>query len=115
MATKKKTSRNRARGRRVAIGRIAGVAALVLLLALYYRPLRSYLDARAALAERSAEVDVLRAKKRALERRLETASTEQQLVRRARELALVRPGERLYIVKGIDEWRATNATVEDDG
>ena len=103
------------RGRRVPVGRIVGVAALALLLALYYRPVRSYLDARAALAERSAEVDVLRAKKRTLERRLATASTEQQLVRRARELALVRPGERLYIVKGIDKWRRANATVKGDG
>ena len=38
-------------------------------------------------------------------RRLEEADTPEALARRARKLGLVRTGEQLFIVKGIEEWR----------
>ena len=76
---------------------------------LYYQPLRSYVQTRDALEHRSAEVESLRAEKRSLQRRLTTADTPAALAREARLLGYVKPGERLYIVKGIDAWRRARA------
>jgi cell division protein FtsB len=76
---------------------------------LYYQPLRSYLDTRHALEQRSAEVQSLRAEKRSLKRRLIEVDTPEALAREARRLGYVKPGERLFIVKGIDAWRRAQA------
>ncbi len=72
---------------------------------LYYHPLATYLETRATLNARTAEVDGLRARKLRLETRLEASATLAALAREARQMNLVRPGERLFIVKGIPEWR----------
>ena len=86
---------------------IAGVAVLGLL---YYRPLTAYVHARHTVARRSNEVRSLLAERRVLERRLEEAGTGAVLTRQARRLGFVKPGERLFIVKGIDAWRRAHAT-----
>ena len=72
---------------------------------LYYQPLSSYVETRAALGEREAEVRQLRDEKARLERRLADSATVAALAREARRMGLVRPGERLFIVKGVREWR----------
>ena len=72
---------------------------------LYYRPLSSYMEARHQLGARRAEVAELRAEKARLERRLERTTSLDALAREARRIGLVRPGERLFIVKGIKAWR----------
>jgi cell division protein FtsB len=80
---------------------------------LYYQPLASYFERREALARRSAEVERLRERKRELERRLEASKSPQALAREARRLGLVKEGERLFIVKGVDAWkRARGATID---
>ena len=84
--------------------RWAGVAALALVAFLYYRPLNSYLSTRSALDQRSAEVSHLRVEYDALTHRLTRSTSKEALERAARHLGLVRPGERLYIVKGINAW-----------
>ena len=76
---------------------------------LYYQPLRSYVDTNDAVEQRAAEVESLRAEKRSLERRLAEADTPEALAREARRLGYVKPGERLFIVKGIDAWRRAQA------
>ncbi|PWU17526.1 MAG: hypothetical protein C5B48_15850 [Candidatus Rokuibacteriota bacterium] len=86
------------------------VGALGLLAALYYRPVHSYLRTQSALSERSAEVRSLDAEKRSLEQRLAVGASGTTLVRRARRLGLVEPGERLFIVKGIAAWRRARQT-----
>jgi cell division protein FtsB len=96
--------------RRVPVLRWAAVATLVIVALLYYRPLKSYLETRASLQERQAEVQELRAKRDDLARRLEDADTPEALARRARKLGLVKPGEQLFIVKGIEEWKRRTAT-----
>jgi hypothetical protein len=58
---------------------------------LYYRPLSSYLETK---EERLA-----------LARRLAGAEDAASVERHARRLGLVRPGEKLFIVKGIHDWR----------
>ena len=85
------------------------VAALVLVAFLYYKPLRSYFETREELARRSAEVRALAEEKRALEARLAAQATTAALAREARRLGYVKPGERLYIVKGIPAWRHDRA------
>jgi cell division protein FtsB len=87
---------------------------------LYYQPLASYYETRSALNARSAEVAELRAERTRLEKRLEDSTSTASLAREARLQQLVRPGERLFIVKGVKEWRRANArkqraTVEGDG
>jgi hypothetical protein len=76
---------------------------------LYYQPLSSYLQTRATLNERTAEVQLLRQERSRLQARLENSATVAALSREARRMSLVRPGERLFIVKGVAEWRRTHA------
>jgi len=51
----------------------------------------------------------LRSQHNELKRRLAHAATAEAVQRAARRLAYVKPGERLYIVKGIDGWRRSQA------
>lgn len=88
----------------LALGTLAVVALL------YYRPLKSYVETRSSLEDRAAEVRSLRAERDELARRLADSDTPEALARRARRLGLVKRGERLFIVKGIDEWRRRHAT-----
>lgn len=76
---------------------------------LYYQPLSRYLQTRAALNDRAAEVQRLRAERVRLQRRLADSETTTALAREARRLRLVRPGERIFIVKGVEEWRRAQA------
>jgi cell division protein FtsB len=77
--------------------------AVVLAIALgYVQPLRAYLDAREQVEERSADIAALEREHQALERRLEFTGTDAFIEREARRLGLVRPGERLFIVKGLE-------------
>ncbi|MGZ4352045.1 MAG: FtsB family cell division protein [Gaiellaceae bacterium] len=99
-------ARRRASVRRAKLRRALLLAGLAVVAFLYYHPLRAYLDTKAELSQRAAEVQSLTAQKQKLERQLKTAGTPESLARAARmELSLVKPGERLFIVKGIDEWR----------
>jgi hypothetical protein len=98
----------RSRSRRLRRPRRRRVALLSLALAvvafLYYRPLRTYLQTRDDLARRRLEVAELRREKRVLQARLTGSAGEAWIVRSARRLGLVEPGERLFIVKGIEQW-----------
>jgi cell division protein FtsB len=99
----------RRRGRRPAASRILlrwlGVAVVAFVAFLYSQPLRSYLSTRDAWASRAQEVRLLHAQKLRLERRLVDADTPAALTREARRIGYVKPGERLFIVKGIAAWR----------
>ena len=72
---------------------------------LYYQPLATYVRTRSTLNERSADVRDLREERARLQARLVRSSTIEALAREARRMNLVRPDERLFIVKGIDDWR----------
>jgi len=96
--------------------RALAFAGLVLVVFLYYRPLRSYVDIRAEVDRRSEEVRRLGAEQAQLRRRLARSKTDDALLRDARRLLLVRPGERLFVVKGTGAWqRARRATIGGDG
>ena len=76
---------------------------------LYWQPLRSYMDARDVLAEREAEVAILREERRVLQQRLRSIERGDTLIAEARRLGLVKPGEQLVIVRGIDAWKEKQA------
>lgn len=84
--------------------RWGGVAALCLVAFLYYQPARTYFSKRQQLDRTSAEVHTLQAEHDRLQRLVAASSSDAELAREARRLGLVRPGERLFIVKGIQRW-----------
>ncbi|MEP6909127.1 MAG: septum formation initiator family protein [Actinomycetota bacterium] len=100
---KRKTRRRLPRGRFLL--RWLGVAVIAFVAFLYSQPLRNYFSTRDALAGRAHEVHVLRAQKVRLQQQLAQADTPEALTRQARALGYVKPGERLFIVKGINAWR----------
>jgi len=77
---------------------------------LYYRPIASYLETRSEHEARLAQVVILRAEKQRLERRLARTTSDAALARDARQIGYVRPGERLFIVKGIPAWQRQHRT-----
>ena len=85
--------------------RLLALGGLVLVGVFYWKPLNAYFSTREVLDRRQAEVAKLREQRKQLGRRLETVGQGDALVREARRLGLVKPGERLYIVRGISEWR----------
>ena len=86
--------------------RLLALAALVLVGLLYWKPIRSYQHTKAVLDRREAEVARLEVKQNQLKTRIATVGTGPDLVREARRLGFVKPGEQLFIVRGIAAWRA---------
>jgi cell division protein FtsB len=105
----KGSAKRRTRPRRRFLLRWLALGVFAFVAFLYYQPLRSYFETRGALAQRKEEVRGLQAEKRSLERRLAQGDTPEALAREARRLGYVRPGEQLFIVKGIDTWRRAHA------
>ena len=79
----------------------------------YYHPLRSWIETRQELSSRRTEVARLAAEKRVLQQRLQVSTSLDALSREARRLGYVRPGEHLFIVKGIDAWKKAHTLVGD--
>lgn len=91
------------------------LALLGLAVYLYYRPLSSYLETRGDLAARQAEVESLRAVKAGLEERLANFTSLEATEREARRIGYVRPGEQLFVVKGIPDWRRQQRSLRGNG
>ena len=85
--------------------RLLAIGGLTLVAFLYWKPTQTYFHTKSELQARNAEVRQLRDQKAQLEARIAEAGTGDQLVREARRLGLVKPGERLFIVRGIAAWR----------
>lgn len=80
---------------------------------LYYRPLASYLETRNDLSERRAEVEALKVARAQLELRLVNSMSVEATEREARRSGYVKPGEQLFVVKGIPAWRQTRSAARD--
>ena len=91
--------------RRIPVLRWAALGTVVIVALLYYRPLKAYVDAQSELGHRTQVVRQLQADKARLEHQLGASTSLATLSREARALGYVRPGEHLFIVKGIDQWR----------
>jgi cell division protein FtsB len=85
--------------------RMLAIGGLALVAFLYWKPAHAYLHAKRELESSQADVRSLKAERTRLQRRIAQAGTGDQFVREARALGLVKPGERLFIVKGIAAWR----------
>ena len=105
-----RTPRGRRRLRLVWLLALLGVAVY-----LYYRPLSSYVQTRHDLTAERAEVQSLRAQKLRLEQRLQASTSLEATRREARRIGYVRPGEHLFIIKGIPEWLKARRSVGGDG
>ena len=77
---------------------------------LYYRPIASYLETRNDLATSRADVESLRLVKAELELRLVNSTSVDSIEREARRIGYVKPGERLFVVKGIPAWRKARSS-----
>ena len=89
------------------------VAILGITVYLYYRPLSSYFETRSDLAARRAEVEALRAARAELELRLVNSTSLEATEREARRIGYVKPGEKLFVVKGIPAWRQARSASRD--
>jgi cell division protein FtsB len=90
------------------------LGALVLVGLLYYRPLHDYVDARSQQAAQLTAVQKLQRERAALEKRLRHASSDAALEAEARTLGYVLPGEHLFIVKDIPQWRRRHHAARHD-
>lgn len=77
---------------------------------LYYRPLASYLETKNDLASERGEVEALRIAHAELELRLVNSTSIEATEREARRIGYVKPGEQLFVVKGIPAWRQARTT-----
>jgi Septum formation initiator len=93
------------------IRRWSVVVGVLLVVYLYYHPLRAYMSTRHERASLRNGVAQLAVEKRDLQRQLDEATSTGELAREARELGYVRPGERLFIVKGIAAWQRAHSTL----
>jgi cell division protein FtsB len=110
--TRRRTPAAAPRSRRrlpVRPGLVLWILTLALVAFLYARPISSYLDTRAQLEARQAEVVGLRAEKARVTARLARSTSVDALAREARLIGRVRPGEQLFIVKGVDAWGRRHA------
>jgi cell division protein FtsB len=112
--TRKKSKRRRP-PRGTLLLRWLAVGGLALVALLYYRPLRTYVEKRHELTQRTAEVRALRAANGVLAERVADSGTAAAVERQARRLGFVKPGERLFIVKGIAAWRRARSTIDGGG
>ena len=111
---KKKASSGR-RTRQLRIGRrrlrqLWAVAIVGFSVYLYYRPIASYLETRNDLGTSRADVESLRLVKAELELRLVNSTSVDSIEREARRIGYVKPGERLFVVKGIPAWRTARSS-----
>jgi Septum formation initiator len=79
---------------------------------LYYRPIASYVETKNDVAARRAEVETLGLVRAELELRLVNSTSAGSLEREARRINYVKPGERLFVVKGIPAWRKARTSGE---
>jgi len=98
-------AKSRRKSRSILGRRWFAVAALVLVGLLYYRPLHDYFASRAQRAARLAEVAKLERQQTMLERKLRDASSPAAMAAQERLLGYIRPGEHLFLVKDIPQWR----------
>jgi len=108
-----------ARSRRPPTATLARRWLAVLLIALigyaYYHPLRSWFETRSELHSRTNEVGQLAAQKHELMQRVRASETLDSVARQARALGYIRPGEHLFIVKGIKAWEKAHSRIGGGG
>ncbi len=98
----------RASRRSFAILRLLGVAVVLAIAIGYVQPVRAYFSAKSDVAVHRAEKAALVRKQQTLKQRLALAGTAEFVEREARRIGLVKPGERLFIVGGVEGWKRSH-------
>ncbi|MBV8079664.1 MAG: septum formation initiator family protein [Actinobacteria bacterium] len=88
--------------------RLLALGGIVLLGLLYWKPMHTYFQTKHELQQRQAQVAALAHEHKQLQDQIDSVASGATLVAEARRLGLVKPGERLFIVRGIAAWRAKN-------
>ena len=96
------TGRRRSRRR---FGSWLAIAVFVGVSLAYVQPIKSYQDARSEIVEKENFVIELKQKRDKLKRKLVLAERDTFIVQEARTHGLVRPGETLFLVQGIEKWQ----------
>lgn len=78
-----------------------GAAVIAAIAVAYVQPVRSYYRAKDDLARTQEQRALLLHQQAALRHRLELVETDEFVAREARKIGLVRPGEHLYVVRGL--------------
>jgi cell division protein FtsB len=94
-------SRRRRPSRRSIALRWLAVACFAAIAVAYVHPLRAYVSARGRVEQERTQVRKLEQERRSFDARVEVARSDGFVLREARRLNLVRPGERLFIVTGL--------------
>jgi hypothetical protein len=92
------------RTRRLRVSRLLGAAVVCAVAVAYVQPIRAYLGARKEVAQERVEKAAAQRRQAALRKRLVLAGTDAFVEREARRLGLVRPGERLFVIRGLEAW-----------
>jgi cell division protein FtsB len=88
--------------------RLLALFGLVAIALVYWHPLHAYERATATLHSREAQVDALLTEQRQLTAQIASVGSGEGLMREARRLGFVKPGEQLFIVRGIAAWRRSH-------
>ena len=82
------------------VGRVALLAVLAIILALYIRPVVHWVQQRSTAAHSRQDLRQLQAEHDQLQRRLRSLSGPGAIDRAARSMGMVKPGERAYVIEG---------------
>jgi hypothetical protein len=88
--------------------RLIALITIAAIAVLYRNPVSRYLRTSRAVVAISRDVKRLQLRNAKLSRAIEQAGTGHTLLAEARKLGLIRPGEQLFIVQGIEAWRRTH-------
>lgn len=106
LGTRARPTRRASGGRRSGIrwdrvARISLLVVLVLILASYVGPAASYLKAWRFSHETHSELTQLQSENKQLHHRLKQLHDPRQVEREARAIGMAKPGEKVYVIKGL--------------
>jgi cell division protein FtsB len=85
------------------VGRVALVLVLFGVLVSYLNPIVNLVDAWSDSKAGEAELAQLQREHASLQQQVDEAGTDAALEREARKLGMVRPGERAYVIRGLED------------
>ena len=94
------------RSRSISLLRLLAIGVVCAIAVAYVQPIRAYLSAREEAAASRVERAAALQRQAILRKQLEETGTDAFIEREARRLGLVRPGERLFVVRGVETWGA---------
>lgn len=101
--------------RRRRLARWLAAALLIGVAVAYVQPAKSFQTAKSEVARKQSEVETLERKRDRLKKRVALAATDTFVEREARTIGLVRPGETLFLIQGVEKWeRAEERRAEGD-